>query len=267
MQQYFLTSLLLISFANIGIAEESLLQQAVNGNHRSEKHTSRDSYRHPLETLSFFELEPEMTVVEIWPGGNGWYSEILAPFLKEKGLYYAAHFSASSDIPYFSKSLEKYRAKTKAQPAIYSHIKITSLHPPQQVDIAPENSVDRVLTFRNIHNWMKSDQLETVFKAMYRALKPGGLLGVVEHRAPAKTEQDPKALSGYVTEATVIDIAEQVGFKFIARSEINSNPKDNTLHPKGVWTLPPTLRLKDQDFEKYLTIGESDRMSLKFAKP
>ncbi len=267
MHKYLLISLLLTSFSSSCIAENALLQQAINGDHRSEKHTSRDSYRHPLETLTFFELEPNMTVVEIWPGGEGWYSEILAPFLKEKGLLYAAHFSADSDIPYFTKSLQKFINKINAQPAIYSHIKLSALDPPQVLNIAPNNSADRVLTFRNIHNWMKSGQLESVFKAMYSALKSGGILGVVEHRALINSQQDPKAISGYVTEATVIEFAKNAGFKFLDRSEINANPKDNNNHPKGVWTLPPTLRLKYQDLEKYLSIGESDRMTLKFLKP
>ena len=265
MKKYILASLL-FSFTVVNAAENTLLQQAIDGNQRSEQHKTRDQYRHPLKTLSFFEVEPTMTVVEIWPGGKGWYTEILAPYLKEKGVLYAAHFSANSETPYFTKNLQKFIDKTKAQPDIYSNIKITTLQPPRFLEIAPKGSADRVLTFRNVHNWMKKNQADIVFKAMYDALKPGGILGIVEHRALADSKQDPKALSGYVTEAHVISLAKKAGFTLLAKSEINANSKDTTNHPKGVWTLPPSLRLKDQDKEKYLAIGESDRMTLKFIK-
>ncbi len=266
MKKYLLASLLLFSYTAVNAAENTLLQQAIDGNQRSEQHKNRDQYRHPLATLSFFEVEPTMTIVEIWPGGKGWYTEILAPYLKEKGRLYAAHFSANSETPYFTKNLKKFNDKIKAQPEVYSNITITTLQPPKSLEIAPNGSSDRVLTFRNIHNWMKKDQAEVVFKAMYDALKPGGILGVVEHRAVADSKQDPKALSGYVTEAHVISLAEKAGLTLLAKSEINANSKDTTNHPKGVWTLPPSLRLKDQDKEKYLAIGESDRMTLKFIK-
>jgi len=265
MKHYILASLL-FSFTIVNAAENTLLQQAIDGNNRSEQHKSRDQYRHPLATLAFFEVEPTMTVVEIWPGGKAWYTEILAPYLKQKGRLYAAHFSANSEIPYFTKNLKKFNDKTKAQPEVYSNIIVTTLQPPQFLEIAPRGTVDRVLTFRNIHNWMKNDQAEIVFKAMYDALKTGGMLGIVEHRALADSKQDPKALSGYVTEKHVISLAEKAGFTLLAKSEINANSKDTTTHPKGVWTLPPSLRLKDQDKEKYLAIGESDRMTLKFIK-
>ena len=267
MKYTLLASLLFLFNTTIGAAENTLLQHAIEGNHRSIEHKNRDQYRHPQQTLSFFEVKPDMTVVEIWPGGKGWYTEILAPYLKEKGKLYAAHFSANSDIPYFTKNLKKFEDKTKSQPEIYSNIAITVLQPPEFMEIAPAASADRVLTFRNIHNWMKHDQADSVFKAMYKALKSGGILGVVEHRAPEDTEQDPKAISGYVTEAHVISLAEKAGFKLIDKSEINANAKDTTFHPKGVWTLPPSLKLKGQDRENYLAIGESNRMTLKFTKP
>ena len=267
MKHYLLASLFLCFYTTVNAAENTLLQQAIDGTHRSAEHKNRDQYRHPLETLSFFQIEPNMTVVEIWPGGKGWYTEILAPFLKQKGTLYAAHFSANSDIPYFTKNLQKFKDKIKAQPDIYSNIKLTALQPPKALAIAPKGSADTVLTFRNIHNWMKNGQADNVFLAMYDALKTGGTLGVVEHRAPANTDQDPKAISGYVSESYVITLAEKAGFKFVAKSEINANTKDTTHHPKGVWTLPPSLRLKEQDRNHYLAIGESDRMTLKFIKP
>ncbi len=258
--------LILTSCSIFNISNTSALQQAINGDHRSEQHKNRDQYRHPQKTLTFFEIEPSMSVVEIWPGGKGWYTEILAPLLKDSGTFYAAHYSANSTIPYFTKNLQKFSDKINARPDIYGKTILSTLQPPKLLLIAPKNSVDRVLTFRNVHNWMKSNQAEMIFKAMFDTLKVGGILGVVEHRALANSTQDPKALSGYVTEAHVIALAEKAGFTLVAKSEINANPKDTTIHPKGVWTLPPSLRLKDQDKEKYLAIGESDRMTLKFVK-
>jgi len=261
-----LASLLLSSCSMLNTTDITPLQQAINGVHRSEQNKSRDQYRHPQRTLTFFEVKPEMTVVEIWPGGKGWYTEILAPLLKDQGTFYAAHYSADSGIPYFTKNLNKFNDKITAQPEIYGKIIITTLQPPQTIDIAPKGSADRVLTFRNVHNWMKNNQADAIFKAMFDALKVGGILGVVEHRAKADSIQDPKALSGYVTEDHTIKLAEKAGFTLLARSEINANPKDSTIHPKGVWTLPPSLRLKEQDRENFLAIGESDRMTLKFIK-
>lgn len=246
---------------------KNLLQQALAGDHRSQIHKARDIYRHPAETLAFFGVESDMTVVEIWPGGKGWYTEILAPLLKEKGQLFAAHFNPNSKVPYFNKSYRKFAQKTAAEPDVYGKMQVTILEPPEYVDIAPAESADVVLTFRNVHNWMKNGQAFHVFKAMFGALKPGGILGVVEHRAPTDKPQDPKALSGYVREDYVIDLARRTGFVLVKQSEINANPKDTKNHPKGVWTLLPSLRLKDQDREQYLAIGESDRMTLKFRKP
>jgi predicted methyltransferase len=261
-----LASLFLISCSTANVTDHNALQQAINGEHRSEQHKSRDQYRHPEKTLTFFEVEPNMAVVEIWPGGKGWYTEILAPLLRDNGTFYAAQYSEYSGIPYFTKNLKKFDDKINAQPEIYGRTIVSTLQPPKILNIAPKNSVDRVLTFRNVHSWMKNDQADIVFKAMFDALKTGGILGVVEHRASAGSEQDPKAVSGYVTEKHVIALAEKAGFTFVAKSEINANPKDTAIHPKGVWTLPPSMRLKDQDREKYLSIGESDRMTLKFVK-
>ncbi len=244
-----------------------VVKEAIAGDHRSPAHKARDVYRHPQETLAFFDVKEDMTVVEIWPGGAGWYTEILAPVLKENGKLYAAHFSPESTVPFFTKSLKQFKEKLSANPEIYGSVTLTVLQPPDALDITPEGAADRVLTFRNVHNWMRDGQALAVFKAMYRALKPGGILGVVEHRGDPGQPQDTKAESGYVREDTVIELAEQAGFKLLDKSEINANPKDGRNHPKGVWTLPPRLRLNDQDREKYLAIGESDRMTLKFVKP
>lgn len=247
-------------------ADESALRQALDGTHRSAENKARDRYRHPEQTLSFFEVDPSMTVVEIWPGA-GWYTEILAPYLKDHGKLYAAHFSKASQVPYFQQSLQAFIDKIGQRPDLYQKLELTVLQPPEFVTIAPENSVDRVLTFRNVHNWLKADQADTVFAAMFKALKPGGILGVVEHRSLPGATLETQKQSGYVDENTVIALAEKAGFKWQARSEINANPKDTKDHPAGVWTLPPTLRLNDKDRERYLAIGESDRMTLKFVKP
>ncbi len=243
-----------------------LLKQQLAGKQRSVLHKMRDKYRHPQQTLEFFDVKASMTVVEIWPG-EGWYTEILAPYLKDKGKLYAAHFSADSDQPHYKKSLQVFANKLNAQPKIYGKVELTVLEPPKFLQIAPDGSADRVLTFRNVHNWMKSDQAATVFNAMYKALKPGGILGIVEHRNSPLKPQDVHALSGYVTEDYVIALARNAGFEFLEKSEINANSKDTKDYPEGVWTLPPVLKLKDKDRKKYLEIGESDRMTIKFIKP
>ncbi|HEY9135502.1 MAG TPA: methyltransferase [Pseudomonadales bacterium] len=259
--------LLQLVFSGTVLAGESL-SQIIEASHRSTENISRNSHRHPVETLKFFELERDMTVVEIWPGAGGWYTEILAPYLRDKGTLYAAHFAADSEVKFFRDSLDKFKQKTANDPTIYDKIILSELDAPRKVTLAPPGSADRVLTFRNVHNWLRQDENGYyVFKAMYEALKPGGILGVVEHRAPADFSLEDMQTSGYTTEAFTIALAERAGFKLLAKSEINANPKDNKHHPKGVWTLPPSLRLGDQDKEKYLAIGESDRMTLKFIKP
>lgn len=267
MKKFLLALLLAGSFSSSQAGDEiNTLPQVIAGAHRSAEHKARDKYRHPQQTLEFFEVKDDMTVVEIWPGG-GWYTEILAPYLNQRGKLYAAHFSTDAEEPYFKKSLQEYEAKLKAQPDLYGKVELTELQPPEKLKIAPDGSADRILTFRNVHNWMKSGQAPELFKAMYNALKPGGILGVVEHRNSPKKTQDPTAASGYVSEDYVIALARKAGFEFLARSEINANSKDTKDYPEGVWTLPPSLKLKQQDREKYLEIGESDRMTIKFIKP
>lgn len=241
------------------------LRAAIEGKHRTPAFKARDKYRHPFETLMFFGIKPDMTVVEIWPGG-GWYTEILAPFLKGSGKLYAAHRNRDTKDERFLRSIRRFDEKLAARPDIYGEVIVTELSQTKTA-IAPPGSADMVLTFRNVHNWMRFGFARTIFEAMYTALKPGGILGVVEHRADPEEFPDPQALSGYVHEEQVIQMAEDVGFKLVAKSEINANPKDTRDHPEGVWTLPPTLRLGEKDREKYLAIGESDRMTLKFIKP
>ncbi|ALP53089.1 methyltransferase [Candidatus Tenderia electrophaga] len=241
------------------------LRAILDAEHRSAAHQARDKYRHPVETLSFFGIEDDMTVVEVFPG-RGWYTEILAPFLKDHGRFYAAGNDPDSRSEFARKSTQRFKQKM-ASHDVFNRVNITVLAPPDKTAIAPAGSADMVLTFRNIHNWMAGGYADQVFSAMYEALKPGGVLGVVEHRGDPSTPQDPEARSGYVNQAYAIKLAEDAGFEFVGSAEINANPKDSKHHPKGVWTLPPSLTLGETDREKYLAIGESDRMTLKFIKP
>lgn len=241
------------------------ISMIMDGDHRSAANKARDRYRHPNETLSWLGIKPDMTVVEIFPGG-GWYTEILAPYLKDKGLFYAAGSDPESSSRFSRKSARAFKEKM-ASNDVYSKVKITILAPPNKTAIAPAGTADAVLTFRNIHNWMKAGTADDVFNAMYAALKPGGILGVIEHRGNPEIEQDPKAGTGYINQDYAIKLAEKAGFVFVSSSEINANPKDSKDHQKGVWTLPPTLAMKKKDREKYLAIGESDRFTLKFIKP
>lgn len=246
----------------------SKLVSIIEGEHRSEQNKARNQYRHPAETLKFFGIRPGMTVVEVSPGG-GWYTEILAPWLGQDGKLYAAHFDPDSEVEYYRNSVKGFQDKLAANPDLYSNIELTVFDPKSSNPIAPANSADAVVTFRNVHNWMRGGREEALnaFKLMHDALKPGGVLGVVEHRLSTSLKQDEKASSGYMHEKFVIDLAEEAGFKLLERSQINANPKDTTNHPKGVWTLPPSLRLGEENREQYLEIGESDRMTLKFVKP
>ncbi|BBA32376.1 uncharacterized protein sS8_0408 [Methylocaldum marinum] len=246
---------------------DQALDQALQGDHRDPANRERDKYRHPKETLQFFGLRPDMTVVEISPG-RGWYTEILAPVLRDRGKLYAVGFGpARPGLPeYAIKMQTAFEAKLKARPQFYDQVVLTSMQNPKQADFAPPGTADMVLTFRNVHNWIADGTADDMFKAMYRALKTGGTLGVVEHRAKPGTLPEEIKKSGYVTEDHVVALAEKAGFKLADRSEINANPKDTKDHPKGVWTLPPNLRMGDQDRERYVAIGESDRMTLKFIK-
>lgn len=246
---------------------KELLNQIINGDHRDPNNKARDAARHPLETLMFFGVTPEMTVVEISPGGSGWYMELLAPYLRDHGKYYAASYDQSSKTDYVVRNLVAFNKKIKARPDVYDRINVTEFSPPTKVAIAPAGSADMVLTFRNVHNWVGGGSADAAFTAFYTTLKPGGILGVVEHRASNDQPQDPKAQSGYVREDYVIALAEKAGFKLIGRSEINANPKDTKDYKKGVWSLPPSLRAGDGNEQKYRDIGESDRMTLVFMKP
>ena len=244
--------------------QDERLKEVIAGDHRSADNKARDQYRHPLETLTFFGIRPDMTVVEIYPG-RGWYTEILAPYLKGNGTLYAAEHPGDPSYEAVQRSLEAFDQKVKDAPELYGEVKRTKLT--KDGDIAPPDSADLVLTFRNVHSWIGAGTENEAFAAMFRALKPGGVLGLVQHRGDPNAAQDPKAASGYVNEDYVIELVKKAGFELAEKSEINANPKDTKDYAKGVWTLPPSLRLGDEDREKYLAIGESDRMTLKFVKP
>ncbi len=242
------------------------LQAAISGDQRSPENVRRDAHRHPGETLAFFGIRPDMQLIELWPGG-GWYTEILAPYLRDRGHLTAASFGADNPVPFRARYHRKFMDKLKASPAVYDRVSVITLDPPQRADLGPANSADMVLTFRNLHNWINDDALEAVFQAVYRVLKPGGIFGVVEHRGIVGADVKASSRQGYVPEAYVIETLEKIGFLLAGRSELNANPKDDKQHPKGVWTLPPSYRLGDTDRAKYAAIGESDRMTLKFVKP
>lgn len=245
------------------------IADAVGSDFRSNENRLRDEYRHPQQTLRFFGVKPTDTVVEIWPGG-GWYADILAPLLKDNGKYIAAHFLVDENTSdYYRNSLNTFKDKV-ANLAPYSKTQITAFHPVNSLDFAPAGSADVVLTFRNIHNWyMRHEKagVEDTFKAFYKALKPGGVLGVVEHQLPESEPDEAMKKSGYMKKSFVIAAAKAAGFELAAESDVNHNALDTADYERGVWTLPPTLTLKDVDRDHYLAIGESNRMTLKFVKP
>lgn len=241
---------------NAGSTPDSAISAAVAAPTRTPGNVARDIYRHPAETLAFFQVEPTETVLELIPGG-GWYSEILGPLLAEKGTYYGAQPEG--------RGWETISAKMTESPATYGGLKLVKW-PLAEGAIAPD-SVDTILTFRNVHNLVMSGSADKAFATFFTLLKPGGTLGIVDHRLPEESDSALEKSSGYVKVSTVRQLAEEAGFVLEAQSEINANPKDTADHPKGVWTLPPVLRLEETDRAKYLAIGESDRMTLRFRKP
>lgn len=252
-------------------ATSAALDAAIAGEHRSEANRSRDRYRHPKETLAFFGLRTDMTVVEIWPA-SGWYTDIIAPVVRDEGRLYAAQYGEDPSFDYQRRELEAFRDKI-SNTDVYGDITITALAFPDDLEIAPPGSADLVVTFRNVHNWFDPgygppNAPELAFQAMYEALKPGGALGVVDHRWPDPATEHPQAANGYVSEERVIEYAEAAGFELAGRSDVNRNPRDTHDHPNGVWTLPPDLAVRDEaDRAEYLEIGESDRLTLRFVKP
>lgn len=244
--------------------------QVLVGHWRSAENKARDAHRHPRETLTFFGLKPGLTVVEITPGG-GWYTEILAPLLKGQGKLVAAVVDPATaekegTREYLGKSNTKFKEKLAAGPDQYSEVEVREFAMTTP-SFGPAGSADLVLTFRNVHNFMNWKNDGAMFKAAFDVLKPGGVLGVTDHRAAAGADLEKIKTSGYITEDYVIKLATDAGFQLAEKSEINANPKDTKDYEKGVWTLPPSLTLGDTDREKYVAIGESDRMTLRFVKP
>ncbi|MFL6737916.1 MAG: class I SAM-dependent methyltransferase [Sphingomicrobium sp.] len=253
-----LSAALALAAAQAPVQQVSPLDAAIAASNRSSANVTRDQYRHPAATLAFFGVKPGDTVVELWPGG-GWYTEILAPYLASAGTLQVVPPAGSYD--------QRIRAKIAGNP-VYGNVKVATFNGGQPIPV-PSGSADVVLTFRNVHSWMDADNpiADQVFAEAFRVLKPGGTLGVEEHRLPEEADAAREATSGYVKVSTVRRLAEKAGFQFAGSSEINANPKDTKDYPEGVWTLPPTFELGDKDRDKYLAIGESDRMTLKFVKP
>ncbi len=243
---------------------DSALRAAVDAPLRADKNRARDVYRHPAETLAFFGVKPDSVVVEIDPGAAGYWTEILAPYLKDHGRYIAALPEPTSDEA--KRGAAGFAAKIAGDPKDYDRVETVVFGADRHALIAP-GGADFVLTFRNLHNWMADGDAEASLKAFYAALKPGGVLGIEDHRGLDTAPQDPLAKSGYVRQDYAVKLIEAVGFKFAAASEVNANPKDTKDYSVGVWALPPTYRLKDVDRAKYQAIGESDRFTLKFVKP
>jgi predicted methyltransferase len=247
-----------------GSGKSGKLEQAVADPAREEVNRARDVYRHPVETLRFFGVKPGQKVVELWPGG-GWYTEILGPYLNKRGKLYSAGL--------WPDGLNGTRALQERDPARFGKIELAAFPAREGEPRVADGSVDVVLTFRNVHNWRMGykrdgqDYSAEAFRQIFAMLRPGGVLGVVDHRLPEAADAEREKTSGYVKTSTVKKLAADAGFRLAAESEVNANPKDSADWPKGVWTLPPVLALGDQDRARYLAIGESDRMTLKFVKP
>lgn len=252
-------------------ATEKAVAAAIQGEHRSAEAKARDIYRKPMEVLDFLGFRSDMTVVEIWPGG-GWYTDILGPALGKDGALYAAQFSLNPPAGYQRRAMGAFLLKLGQHPKLFRDVEVTQLEAPYRLNIAPAESADMVVTFRNVHNWVMPSSgggkyAHLYFQAMFDALKPGGVLGVVDHRWPDPSTEDPLAKNGYISIERTVAMAKEAGFELAAQSTLLANPVDTHDHEKGVWTLPPTLALGEKDRAKYLAVGESDRFLLKFVKP
>lgn len=241
------------------------LDEAIAGAHRDAENVARDVYRHPKETLSFFGMTPDMNVLEVLPGG-GWYTEILAPYLRDNGSLSIAGFGADHPSKYLRKAHNRLIEKFDAQPEIYGAVTRGVFKRESFLEDFADGSFDMVVTFRNSHHWVRRGEAEEIYQTIHRRLKPGGVLGVVQHRAEPGADPKTTANSGYVPEGYMIGLLEGMGFELVDKAEINANPKDTKDYEEGVWTLPPSYRLKDKDRARYTAIGESDRMTMKFIK-
>lgn len=248
------------------------LDEILAGDHRSAENKARDAWRHPKETLAFFGLAPGMTVLEMNPGA-GWYTEILAPALNGNGTLITAVVDPAKTT---SDRAREYNEKANADLRAMLGAKMDQFGPVQVAEYDPNgpvlglpNSVDMVVTFRNIHGWVRAGTAEGMFRGFFDVLKPGGVLGIEQHRAPAGGDPAEWAPKGYVPQEAVIAMATAAGFVLEAESEVNANPADTKDHPQGVWSLPPNLsgHETEEDKAKFAAIGESDRMTLRFRKP
>lgn len=246
-------------------AMQASLAAAIADGSRPETERVRDAYRHPYDTLAFFDVRPDSTVLELW-AGKGWYTNILTPYVGAKGKLHVTNYAATDASEYRAKTSAEFSERLKTIP-MGAQVNVIDVMPPETIEFGLENEVDVVLTFRNIHNWMKDGSDATIYAQSFKALKPGGIFGIVEHRGAEGTTREQSITSGYVDQQALIAEVEAAGFKLVEASEINANAKDTKNHPEGVWTLPPALKLKEQDSAKYIEIGESDRMTLKFMKP
>lgn len=261
-----ITSLIpLVALLSVPASADLDWATALKGKHRAESNVLRDEFRHPRETLEFFGLEEGMTVVELSPGG-GWYTEVLAPLLAAEGSYYAAHNSPNGSA-YSRRSLGGYLQKLAKDDDVYGEVIVTTLTTDDAQAIAPVQTADMVLAFRNIHSWMRADTLAETLVSAFETLKPGGVFGVVQHRASDGRDVERMKATAYISEDYVIAAARSVGFELADRSEVNANPKDKGDYPDGVWELPPSLNTDDANRAARMAVGESDRMTLKFVKP
>lgn len=247
-------------------SSEARLDWAIAGAHRSPQNRARDVYRHPKETLAFFGVKRDSHVVELWPG-SGWYTEILAPYLRDSGKLTVTSFDPAKQQGEMKQFALAYDAKLKSAPSLYGKVDVVHVTPPAELNFGPDESADFVLTFRNLHNWIEGGFAKDVLASAFKVLKHGGVLGIEEHRGDPGMDKKTVIDTGYVPEQMAIELAESVGFKLAGKSDVNANPKDDHKHEGGVWALPPVLRNGDKDKAKYIAIGESDRMTLKLVKP
>jgi predicted methyltransferase len=243
------------------------LRAAIDAPARSEENRARDGQRHPFETLRFFGIEPDMHVLELWPG-RGWYTEILGPFLAEKGRLTVTNADPEGpEDQYAHRMAREFATWLADERERIGPVEVIVVAPPERLNLGADASYDAIVTFRNNHSWIRGGYHDAVYAEIARVLKPGGVLGVVQHRAPEDADAATSAESGYVPEAFVIEAARRAGLELAERSEVNANPKDTKDHAGGVWSLPPSYRLGDEDRARYEAIGESDRMTLRFVKP
>ena len=259
-----LIALMAAAAAPVAAQQTDPLAALIAGSHRSPGNVARDKFRKPYEVLKFFGITEASRVVEILPGSTGYFTEVIAPYVRDKGLYITAGRDETAAQTY-QDDHKRMLAKYAAAPGLYGKIQVTKFFSDQH-EIAPPGSMDFVLTFRNLHNWIERNEIDGALRAFHRALKPGGIFGVTDHRGRTDMSQEAQMKNGYVRQDYAIAMIEKAGFQFIGSSEVKANPKDTKDHPEGVWTLPPSFRLKDVDRAKYEAIGESDRMVLKFVK-